>query len=239
MLRFALALLFVSCAPASTPGPEVTVSGRAFTFGPSGDLTLTGAKLYALGFEDAGTTLPEAPYDFTLQALSKRSHAFVIEQEGFMPTQTATLEVDETGLDLVGFQVPTLDLAALLGQFIPAELDATRCQIATTISRLGTEPYGGSGLGLEGVTVELSPALPRDGKAHGPVYFRYVNDNFIYPDPELTASTIDGGVLYVNVPPGRYTLTAKKAGHRFTSVTLDCRAGVLVNAAPPRGLQEE
>jgi len=59
----------------------------------------------------------------------------------------------------------------------------------------------------------------------------------VLPDRDLTQSSTDGGVLYYNVDPGVYTLSAEKTGVEFESVTLNCRKGVLVNASPPYGLQ--
>jgi hypothetical protein len=47
----------------------------------------------------------------------------------------------------------------------------------------------------------------------------------------------DGGVLFVQVPPGDYAWTAYEAGAVFSRVRMKCRAGYLVNASPPRGLQ--
>ncbi|MEZ5177206.1 MAG: hypothetical protein R2746_02700 [Acidimicrobiales bacterium] len=59
----------------------------------------------------------------------------------------------------------------------------------------------------------------------------------IFPDASLTETTVDGGVLFVNVAPGTYTLTARKDGAVIREVEVSCRAGVLTNAAPPWGLQ--
>jgi hypothetical protein len=58
-----------------------------------------------------------------------------------------------------------------------------------------------------------------------------------YPDTSLTVTSIDGGVILANIPPGEYTLTATKQGKQFSTVAVRCRAGLLVNAAPPHGLQ--
>ena len=57
------------------------------------------------------------------------------------------------------------------------------------------------------------------------------------PDSKRTETSEDGGVLFANVPPGDYTWTAHKAGVKFRSVKMKCRAGWLVNASPPWGLQ--
>lgn len=70
----------------------------------------------------------------------------------------------------------------------------------------------------------------------GPIDFDYLERGVILPDRRLTQTTRDGGVLWLNVPPGEYVLTAHK-GVRFTQARFRCRAGVLVNASPPWGLQ--
>lgn len=215
-------------------GPAASVSGKAFVFGPSDGLTVTGATVAVAEAPEYAATVA-ADGTFALSAPSGAPISLRLEQPGFMPTQTAALPLDAGGLDQVGFQVPTFEMVDLLATFVRVTPDERRCQIATTVSRKDTEPYGGAALGEPGVVVAIEPPLPAE---HGPVYFAYVNDETIFPDRALTETTIDGGVLYLNVPPGEYTLTATKVGKQFTQVTLRCAAGLLVNAAPPRGLQE-
>jgi len=55
------------------------------------------------------------------------------------------------------------------------------------------------------------------------------------PDTTLTATTIDGGVLFYRVPPGKYVLKASKNGVVFNAVRINCTVGALINAAPPMG----
>jgi hypothetical protein len=219
-------------AGAPPTGPLVTVSGRAFVFGMSGG-SLAGATVSAAEApEHAGTV--GADGSFSLEVPSDADYSFLLRFEGYQDTQTATLHVGAAGLDQVGFQVPSTSMVALLGAILSFTPDATRCQIATTVSAVGTAPYGGSGLGEPDVTVAIDPPLPA---AAGPVYFKYVSESVIVPDRALHATTKDGGVLFLDVPPGDYRLTATKPGKTIDPVSLHCRAGVLVNAAPPRGLQ--
>ena len=242
-----LALLFsilslTSCATPDDPrsrwrvggGPPATVSGKAFVFGPSGGATLEGASLFVAEAPEIATTIG-ADGTFSLDVPSGAPISLVVRQPGFHDTQAATLALDAAGLDSVGFQVPTESIFDLMATFIDYSPDPTRCQIASTVSRAGTAPYGGSGLGEPGVVVSIDPPMPAE---NGPIYFQYVSDTYIYPDRALTETSIDGGVLFVNVPPGEYTMRAEKIGKSFTEVTLRCREGFLVNAAPPRGLQE-
>ncbi len=215
-------------------GPLVEVSGRAFVFGPSNGQTIEGATVAVAEAPEYATTVA-ADGTFTLEAPSGAPVSLLLTRPGFHPTQTAAHVLDEAGLGQVGFQVPTDDMFALLARVVGLTADPETCQIATTVSRKDTEPYGGAALGEPGVTVAIDPPLPAEA---GPVYFAFFSDALIVPDRTLTETTIDGGVLFLNVPPGAYTLTATKAGKTFTEVAIRCVAGRLINAAPPRGIQE-
>jgi hypothetical protein len=215
-------------------GPVANVSGMAFVFGPSDGPSIAGATISVAEAPEITTTVA-ADGAFTLAVPSGAPISLLLQQPGFHATQTAALALDDGGLDQVGFQVPTDGTFDLMATFVRVMPDEQLCQSATTVSRKGTAPYGGAALGEPGVVVAIDPPLPAEA---GPIYFQYVSDTTIYPDPMLTETTVDGGVLFVNVPPGEYTLTATKVDKLFSSATIRCRAGVLVNAAPPRGLQE-
>ena len=106
----------------------------------------------------------------------------------------------------------------------------THCVLATTVARLGGTLHVDVRQGEPGAQLSLSP-LPADTK--GPVYF---GENVI-PDMALTATTKDGGALYYHVAPGEYQLSATKEGFTVAPVKMKCRAGYLVNAGPPIGVQ--
>ena len=218
----------------AAPGPLVDVTGKAFVFfSPTGTDDVTGATIAATELPSSTTTV-QADGTFALRVPSGAAYSFTLTKQGFHTTQTATLLVGPSGLDRVGFQVPPDAVFAALASVVKVEADPTRCQIATTVSAAGTTPYGGDAVGEPGVTVTIDPPVPA---ASGPVYFAYYAGGMILPDRALTETTVDGGVLFLDVAPGDYRLTAHKAGKTFTPVDLRCRAGVLVNAAPPRGLQ--
>ena len=82
--------------------------------------------------------------------------------------------------------------------------------------------------GVAGAAASTSPALP------GPVYF---NESVI-PDTSLSQTTIDGGIVWTEVPSGNYTVTASHPTTRFASFRASCRDGRIVNANPPWGLFE-
>lgn len=212
-------------------GPLVPVAGHAFVFGPYRG-NLTGATITAAEAPAFATTV-QPDGSFHLEVPSGSDCSFVLTQPGFHTTQTAVLHVGASGIEQVGFQVPTDRTFDLLSLFV--DLDPAQCQIATTVSALGTTPYGGNGLGVPGVVTRIDPPL---GPEHGPVYFNYVNNGIIYPDPTLTQTSIDGGVAYVDVPPAEYVVSATKDGKRFSSVRLRCHPGIVVNGSPPWGLQE-
>jgi hypothetical protein len=181
------------------------------------------------------TTTVAADGTFTFDVPSGGPATFTMQQQGFHLNQTGTIDIGADGVAMLGFQAPTDMTFDTLATALDVTPDPTRCQIATTVSRAGTAPYGGDGLGETDSVVSIDPALPAK---QGPIYFGYTN-GVIYPDTTLKATSLDGGVVFTNVPVGDYTLTATKAGVNFSTVDIRCRAGVLVNAAPPNGLQAQ
>lgn len=243
---------------ASTAGSTAGSTGEAgTTAGSSGDTGVTGGAASVVVSGDAfAFTLPGTPYGriaeatirvleapeasvltdeaghFEFPALAAGSTAtFVLEHPDFPTTRTRTFVLPETGaLERVTFQVPDLSLYATIAAIVETELDPTACQIVSTVTRVGKSIYDGGAHGEAGATVTISPAVPSE---LGPIYF---NDGVI-PDRTFTASSTDGGVLFVNVPPGTYVIQAHKDGVVFEDITMQCAAGVLVNASPPYGLQ--
>ncbi len=216
-------------------GAPVRVNGMMFIFGPnSGGLTTEGAVVSVAEAPELSTTVA-ADGSFSFDVPSGAPVSFSLRKDGFHPNQSAAIDLGAGGLARLGFQAPTEATFAVLGTLAAIEPDPKNCQISTTISRTGTEPYGGDALGVEGAVASIDPPLPATS---GPIYFAYVGNGVIFPDPTLKQTSIDGGVIFANVPVGEYTLTASKAGLQFSSVTIRCRAGVLVNAAPPNGLQQ-
>lgn len=82
--------------------------------------------------------------------------------------------------------------------------------------------------GEPGVQMRLEPDPGVD-----PIYF---NED-VRPDRSLSQTTVDGGVLWLNVPPGTYTITGEQDDPSLEVVPrqVDCRAGELVNLNPPMG----
>lgn len=216
-------------------GPLASVNGKAFIFGPNPkNLPIQGATVAVAEAPEYSTTVA-ADGTFSLQVPSGAPVSFSLTQPEFHPNQSAAIDIGPDGIAMLGFQAPTSETFTVLGNVSNVTPDPERCQISTTISRLGTEPFGGDALGVEGAVATLSPSIDASS---GPIYFAYLGGGVIIPNRDLTEASIDGGVIFANVPVGEYTLTATKEGHRFSKVKIRCRAGVLVNAAPPNGIQE-
>jgi hypothetical protein len=226
---FFLLALFVlaSCGGSST---TTTISGDAFDFGLGITGGISNAHVFVL--EDPTlTTTTDAGGHFVISNVPIGSDAsLVMEHPDYILIQTATFDVPEAGLSRVTFQAVTPDTRDALAAVLSLTVDDARCQMVTTVTRIGRSVYDPGAHGEAGVLVTIEPPLPT---ASGPIYF----NSSVIPDPSLTETSDDGGVLFTNVPEGTYTWTATKAGATFAQVRMTCRAGVLVNAAPPWGLQ--
>lgn len=158
-----------------------------------------------------------------------------LERQGYAPTQTGTRSLPPGGLERVTFQAPTVEIFRLIAGISGVGPAPGTCQIAATVTEIGRSLYDDApSHGEAGATVTLDP-LPEG--VRGPIYFRYLAPGLIVPDRSLGETTRDGGVLFLETPPGEYTLTAHKEGARFTQAQVRCRAGWVVNASPPFSLQ--
>ncbi len=218
-----------SCADASSGG--VSIEGDIFEFltevqGPR----IQNAKISVLEH-------PEMTFTTTADAHFKLDHltpgesvTLLVEEPSIATTQTSTMKVGPKGIYPLSIQVvPTAlfsALAATLPQ--PPALDST-CAIATTVARMGGMLFTHQRQGMPGVVVKLEP--PVDASS-GPFYFTEA----VVPSATQGMTSIDGGVLYYRVPPGKYVLSASKDGNVFNTVDIDCRVGMIVNAGPPMGL---
>ncbi|MDF1562849.1 MAG: hypothetical protein P1V51_07385 [Deltaproteobacteria bacterium] len=228
-------LVLVLSASCGEPGVPVNVSGTAFGFGGGG--RIEGATVGVVEFPDLSTLTDEqGEWGFAGQLRSGDEVTFTLEGEGRPPIQTATFVLGEEGLEQVSFQSPDDFMYELLSDMVSLEPDPERCQIASTVTRQGYTLFAWSGEthGEPEATVSIEPALPFTS---GPIYFDLASAGVIWPDPDLTRTTDDGGVLFLDVPEGEYRLEAHKAGATFREVKIKCRAGWVANAAPPWGLQ--
>lgn len=215
----------------------IVVRGDAFKLAPAGGGRVGGAVVRSLEHPDRCAVTGEDGA-FSLDGFVAREPVtLTIEQPGLAPVQTGTLAVPvpATGFSRLTFQAPRWEIYYLLALAALVWPSSNRCQIATTVTQVGVSMYDAApSHGEAGATVTIEP---EPAGAVGPIYFRYLGAGAIVPDRRLHETTRDGGVLYLNAPPGEYTLTAHKDGVRFTEVRVRCRVGWLVNASPPWGLQ--
>jgi hypothetical protein len=260
------ALSLVGCGDeAGGSGETVRFSGIAWAFNLPGTPygKIEGATVWILEMPELSTTT-NADGEFTIDGLPVGSQATpVLEHPNHPLTYTKTHLVPDTDLDDLTFQIPTNALfglieSGLVNADIIEEVDPNKCQIVSTFTRYG-KTIGDSGPhGEPGAVLSITPA--NDAEA-GPIYF----GDDVLPDPARSYSSLDGGVLLLNVEPGDYTLTAscvedpddvaaflaeyppdeypdeslrcQTEDVQFESILMKCRAGVFLNASPSYGLQ--
>jgi hypothetical protein len=240
-LAGALAGLLLFSAPAIAHGGHghgrktVHLSGTAYAF--DNQVPIAGARIRVA--EVPGTTASTAAdgsYRLTVPA-----HARVtpyIEAAGFHGIYLQTFLTEGRDLDRVNFQVPSVGiyhaLAALLGVELGPDDNPENCVVVSTISTaairdLSFEDFIAYGAhGVAGATARARPALP------DPIYF----NSSVIPDRSLSESSVDGGVLWLDIPAGVYRFSARSKSARFASFIATCEPGRLVNANPPQGLHQ-
>ena len=231
--------LVASGSPSSAaPVVAATASaeGDLMPFGPAGG-TVEGLAVEVLE-DPALATTTDASGHWRIDGIPVGSSAtFSLHGDVRYPIQTATFTMPVGGLERVSFQSPSRTIVGAFESYLHITSDPASCHLASTVTRQGYSLYGGAPDGTHGepgATVSISPRPSRGGT---PIYFNGSRFDTIWPDRSLSETTADGGVLFVNVAPGTYTLTAHKAGATIEPVTVTCRAGVLTNASPPHGLQ--
>jgi len=233
-LLFLGSSLFAACGSDETPPPTspgtVILTGDAIPFSDGPDGRIEGAAVSILELPERSLVTKEDG-TFSFNELKPGTEITLrMQAPGFAKIQTGTITIPATGATRVTFQAVT-DLEYVgLALFTKVEPDPARCQMVTTVTRLGKSIYDVGAHGEDGVRVSVDPPLPKEV---GPIYF----NSEVRPDRTLVQTSDDGGVLFVNVPPGTYTLTGTKAGAVFTTLKMKCEAGWLVNASPPWGLQ--
>lgn len=209
----------------------VTLSGEVFPFNVDHEARVEGAKVWILEYPDK-EVITGGDGRFQFDGLKEgESFSLVMDHPDYAPIQTGVFTVGTDDIERVTFQAVTHDVYDYLSSdilnIVPEE---DKCQMVTTVTRVGKSLYDDGAHGEAGVTVTLDPPLPPE---HGPIYF----NSLVIPSRGLTETSDDGGVLFIQVPEGEYTWTAHKEGVRFRQVRMTCRAGVLINASPPWGLQ--
>jgi len=238
------ALLALAAAPA------------AFAAAGSGTVHIRGVAYAFFGIDDhmpgavvrieelpklSAPVQPDGSYDIEVPDDANVT-PYIDPPPGYRTTYLQTFHTSGDDLENVHFQV-TPDLyysafAALLE--VPLDDDQTiaDCAIVSTFSIheardavtfedfKAVYPHG-----LAGSTATIEPLR---GRTRGPVYF----NSSVIPDPEQTSSSVDGGVLWVEVPPGWYRMKPSNPGSAAAPFLAHCENGRLVNASPPWGFYE-
>jgi hypothetical protein len=226
-----------SVAPDLTAAqPTGHIRGTAYTFNTPDPIA--GATIAAEEFPGlpTATTGADGSYDIEVPAGEPVTLSITAEGHHSIRVQTFTLDGAGAEIDGVNFQTPTDaiydGLKALVSGFTGRDPFEGGCVIVTTVGDarmvgmtfaefIEFHPHG-----LAGATVQIDPPLAT------PVYF---NDQ-VLPDAAQQTTSIDGGVLWPNVPPGNYTLSATLPGTEFVTVPVRCEDGWVVNANPVQGL---
>jgi hypothetical protein len=208
-----------------------SVAGDAIPFDEGPDGRVVGATVSILEFPERSlVTGADGKFEFTDLPVGA-DITLVMEHPDYHPIQTGTHVLPEEGLQRLTFQAVKHGIYEALSAIVMVTPDETQyCQMVTTVTRVGKSIYDPGAHGEADVTVTLDPPLPAE---NGPIYF----NADVIPEPGLTQTSEDGGVLFIQVPPGEYTWTASKEGADFRQVRMKCRIGWLINASPPWGLQ--
>jgi hypothetical protein len=167
--------------------------------------------------------------------------SFVYELAGYPTTKSQVVEITDAGITDLAVQFPTAAYyAAAKGQIeqqIGALIGAPyslRNVLVTTVGKSWASMYSPDlPHGDPGVQVAITPAVPFPASL-GPVYF----NEAVAPDPTLTSTSVDGGVLFGNLAAGSHTITASKAPFTYAALTFAVQDGIeLYVASPPHATQ--
>ncbi len=216
--------------------PLTTVSGGAYNFGPAFGM-VAGAQVTVLERPDLPAVTTDENGLFTIEGVHVGDDlTLVLSHPDYYPTLNSTAVPGPAGISDLSLQVPPTAIVYLLAIWMLTPLDPNACQIAATVSPPGGTPFSP---GVVGASVEIDPPVD---PSQGPFYFYYFQipgwPAIDLPVRWLDATTDDGGVIFMNVTPGEYTLTAHLDGVKFETARVKCVAGYLVNASPPHGLQQ-
>jgi len=167
--------------------------------------------------------------------------SFVYELAGYPTTKSQVFEIGDAGITDVAVQFPTeayylaaktqieLQIGGLIGS--PYTLNNV---LVTTVGKSWASMYSPMlPHGDPGVQVAISPAAPFPVSL-GPVYF----NESVAPDPTLTSTSVDGGVLFGNLASGSYSITASKAPFSYAALTFVVQDDIaLYVASPPHATQ--
>ena len=235
MLASALLALTAACTTETTSpsplAPTVKLTGTVYGFNTPDPIV--GAKVSVAELPDLVTTT-DAQGVYVLAVPDGKPVTPFVTADTFHTMHLQTFTTAGKGLEHVNFQTPDNGIFGVLAQLVGVDPNAPVCHIVSTVSTkdiqgLRFEAFTKFGAhGVAGATASATPTLP------APIYF----NKQVVPDAKQVGTSDDGGVLWVNVPAGVYTISATHPTRKFASFTATCVAGRLVNANPPWGLHE-
>jgi hypothetical protein len=239
----ALAAIAISPAGASAgSGDTVTISGTVYAFFGIDD-HIPGSVVRVDEYPGISSAVaPDGSYAIEVPDDANVT-PYIDTPAGYQRTYLQTFHTSGQDLKHVHFQVTPTSIyqafAALLSVPVDDSGQIEQCAIVSTFSiheaRDATTfdpgfkdvyPHG-----LPGSTATMDPVL---GDTRGPIYF----DEAIFPDPTETSSSVDGGVVWVEVPAGYYWLEPDHPTSRLAPFLAHCEDGRLINASPPWGFYE-
>lgn len=209
----------------------VAISGTAYTFGNGNPVA--GAVVRVAELPGLETTSDAGGY-WELAVPEGATVTPWVSHAEFVDMYAQTYVNVREPIGDIYFQMVVPFVFEALSAILEITPDPELCQISSTISEKAVQgvtfaEFRAHGAhGLAGATATIDPPV---------VDVVYFNKN-VAPDRSLTESSRDGGVVWANVPPGVYTLSASHPDTAFADVTVTCVAGRFVNASPPQGLAE-
>lgn len=219
----------------TNPDAMVIVSGQVVQAIGGEWHPMDGGVVSVVGRPDLSIELGPTEYAYEIMAPSCSDIVLKLEHPELHTVHSGLIYTGDAGIDGVTLQTPDHGTFDLLMFMSGVTMDTEMCQMATTVTdaaHLTDIPC--DYCGEPGVKVALDPPVTVE---HGPIYFEIGGVSIIYPVPELTETSEDGGVLFVNLPAGDYVVYGYRDGLEMTYARFHCESGWFVNPAPPRGIQ--
>jgi hypothetical protein len=167
--------------------------------------------------------------------------SFVYQLDGYATTKSQVFQIGDSGITDVAVQLPTEayfsaakgQIEQQIGGLIGAPYTLSNV-LVTTVGKSWASMYSPQlPHGDPGAQVSISPAIAFPASL-GPVYF----NESVSPDPTLSSTSVDGGVLFGNLATGSYTVTATKAPFIYSPLTFVVESDIgLYVASPPHATQ--
>ena len=240
---FISAFVMLPMTASAAAGDTVTISGNVYAFFGIDDV-IPGSVIkvdeYPALSADVG---PDGTYAIAVPDDANVT-PYISTPVGYRDTYLQTFHTAGEDLIHVNFQV-TMDghylaFSAILGVPLDDNKVIKDCVIVSTFSITAARDATTFDPGFKNVyphglansTATIDPA--GQGNTKGPVYF----SEAVIPTVAQTSSSVDGGVLWTEVPPGWYKLTPSNPASNLAPFTAHCENGRLINASPPWGFYE-